>query len=87
MRHIIITKILHFFSHYIHFRQMYFLWMTISLIANSLPRCFHTETVKTSLHKDSPPDSYIKQSLSLSLINKTLLETAAYLTTTICSPM
>ena len=54
--------------------------MITTLIANSSPKCFHTETVKTSLHKDTPPDSYIKQSLSLSVINKTLLETAAYLT-------
>merc|ERR1712081_41712 len=61
-------------------------WIIIPPLAMSSPKCFHTETVKTSLHKDSPPNSYIKQSLSLSLINKTLLETAAYLKTTICSP-
>ena len=64
---------------------MYLLWMIIPPLAMSYPKCFHTETVKTSLHKDSPPNSYIKQSLSLSLINKTLLETAAYLKTTICN--
>ena len=63
---------------------MYLLWMLIPPLAMNSPNCFHTETVKTSLHKDSPPDSYIKQSLSLSLINKTLLETAAYLKTMIC---
>ena len=66
---------------------MYPLWITTILIANSSPKCFHTETIKTSLHKDTPPDSYIKQSLSLSTINKTLLETAAYLKTSICNPV
>ena len=66
---------------------MYPIWITTILIANSSPKCFHTETVKTSLHKDTPPDSYIKQSLSLSVINKTLLETAAYLKTAICNPV
>ena len=66
---------------------MYPIWITTILIANSSPKCFHTETIKTSLHKDTPPDSYIKQSLSLSTINKTLLETAAYLKTSICNPV
>ena len=43
--------------------------------------------IKTSLHRDKPPDSYIKQNLSLWTINKTLIERATYLKTSICKPI
>ena len=66
---------------------MHPLWITTLLIATSYQKCYHTKTIKTYLHRDKPPDSYIKQNLSLWTINKTLIETAAYLITAICETL
>ena len=60
------------------------LWIATLLIATSYKKCYHKKTIESSLHRDTPPDSYIKQNLSLWTINKTLIESAAYLKTIIC---
>ena len=66
---------------------MYPLWIPTLFITTSSQKCYHTKTIKTSLHKNKPPDLYIKQNLLLWTINKTLIETAAYLKTSICNPV
>ena len=65
-------------------RFMYPLWIFMILIATSYKKCYHTKTIKTSVHKDAPPDSYIRQNLSLWTVNKTLIETTMYLEAAIC---
>merc|ERR1711954_195 len=72
---------------YYPFRFMHPLLIVTLLIATSYQKCYHTKTIKTSLHRDTSPESYIKQNLSLWTINKTLIETAAYLKTAICETL
>ena len=63
---------------------MYPLWIIMILIATSYKKCYNKKTIKTSVHKDAPPDSYIRQNFSLWTVNKTLIETTMYLEAAIC---